>query len=283
MPDVLSRNRIEAKPGMQLPNGLFSVATIVSVTDPHDELGVNWRPLSCGVAGITGWCIPVGDDQLERYPELDNAKTFNTPDEKSSPPVVVYAGVECAAIGFPFEEAVARTRSILNVGEQAALERWTWGLLQDEATDVTSAVGDQSVVGRLSDLEAALATIYPGVGVVHVPIALASYMASHGLLKQDGTKLRTFSGHLVSIGSGYPITSPDNTDPSDGQAWMMISGPVTVRQGTVMDVPSERQSVRTSSNDRLVLTERTNVVQVECGAFAALVNKECCSSDAALS
>lgn len=278
-PEVIARNRIEAKPGIQLPHGLFSAATLISITDVHDELGVDWRPLSCGEANITGWCIPVGDDQLARYPELDDTKIFNTPEEKSTPPVTVYSGVECSVVGFPYDEAIARARSILNVGEQAALERWTWGLLQDEATDATSAGGDNSVVGRLSDLEAALAAIYPGVGVVHVPIALSAYMASHGLLRVDGNKLRTYSGHLVSIGAGYPITSPDNVVPGAGQAWMMISGPVTVRQGRIADVAPENQSVRTSRNDRLVLTERTNVVQVECGAFAAFVDK----SDAAIS
>lgn len=285
-PVIESRNRVEAKPGIMLPNGLLSAATLVPITDTHDEMGVDWQPLSCGEPGITGWCIPEGDAQLDRYPELDGAtvdKTFITPAYRSSPPVTVYAGVECSVVGFPYSEALDRARSILNVGEQAALERWTWGLLQDEATDVTEAVGDESVVGRLSDLEAALATIYPGIGVVHVPIVLASFMASNGLLWRDGAKLKTFSGHLVSIGAGYPITSPANANPPDGTAWMYISGPVTVRQGSVDPVPEDQAySVRITDNQRMAIAERTSVVQVECGAFAALADKECCSSDIGL-
>lgn len=281
-PSVASRNRVEAKPGITLPHGLLSAATLVSMSDPHDESGVDWLPLSCGIPGFAGWCIPEEDSQLARFDELGVDKVFNRPEYKTAPPVGVYAGVECSVFGFPYDEAVERARAILNVGEQAALERWTWGLMQDEATDVTSAIGDSSVVGRLSDLEAALAAVYAGVGVLHVPVALAAYMTAQGLLWRDGTKLRTWAGHLASIGAGYPISSPDGDPPASGTAWMMISGPVHVRQGDVQNVPPESQSVRTSSNDRLAMAERVSVVQVECGAFAALVDKQCCSSDAGI-
>lgn len=273
MPTTLGRKRVEAVPGKALPHGLLQAANLVPIEDVHVEMGVDWQPLACAVASTTGWCPPdPGDPERE--------KSFNRVADQSVEPVTVFAGVECAVPGWTFDEAVERARSILNVGEQAALEQWVWeNVLAGAATDVSAEVGDTSVTGRLAELEKALAGVYSGTGVVHVPVVLASFMQTMGLVVREGQKLRTVTGHAISIGAGYPATAPNGDDPPAGEAWMYISGPVTVRQGEARVAPDgDAAAINTSTNDRFVLAERTNVVQVECDVFAALVDKECCGA-----
>ena len=269
--DQLRRTRVEARPGTRLPYGLLSAAAVVPIGDRHELNGVDWQPLSCGVGLTTGWCVPDFDTDEER------TKEFTRPENLTAPAVTAYHAVECSVLGFPYDEAVARARAVLDVGEQAALEGWLWDEMTAAATDVSAGAGDGSVVGRLAELELALAGATGGVGVIHVPIVLASYLGASGAVERDGARLRTLAGHLVSIGAGYPGTSPAGDAPDPDEVWMMASGPVTVRQDEVQVVPaSERDSVALATNDRRVVAERTSVVQHECGSFAVLVAKSCC-------
>lgn len=271
MPNELLRSRVEAVEGNPLPHGLLALPTVTAIEDVHEELGLDWQPVSCGVASTTGWCPPDMDDP-------DREKVFNPVTNASTPPVTAYAGVDCSAVGWTFAEGIEKSLGILATGEQAAIEAWVWeNLIVLGAGNVSAAPGDASVVGRLGVLEDALAAVYGGVGVVHVPVVLSAYMMASGLLVQQGSRLRTITGHDVVIGAGYPSTTGGNTV-------MGISGPVTVRQGKIETIPkTTHQALVTDNNgaftnDRRVLAERTSVVLVECGTFITSVERTCCGS-----
>ena len=99
--------------------------------------------------------------------------------------------------------------------------------LQMAATQVTGVA--LNVVDALGALEGALAACYNGVGVIHVPQALAPVMAGLGLLLRDGMRYRTHNGNLVALGAGYPGTSPSGTAPTAlTNSWMYATGSIIV-------------------------------------------------------
>lgn len=94
MPSAGLRRYVEAVPGDPLPHGLLGGCTeIIDVTDPHELLGTEWRPLSCSEAHDTTWCPD--DESPGTVPE----KTFNRPGICSAAPITIYAGAECSTFG----------------------------------------------------------------------------------------------------------------------------------------------------------------------------------------
>src|SRR5690606_1912794 len=80
--------------------GLFSAATIVDTTTPHEQMGVQWSPLPC--------------DRPDYWPHdcptpPDATKTPTTqPPTQHALPITIYGSFECRLVGYSITEATAR-------------------------------------------------------------------------------------------------------------------------------------------------------------------------------
>ncbi|WP_030672455.1 hypothetical protein [Streptomyces sp. NRRL B-1347] len=275
MPSVGLRRYVEAVPGDPLPHGLLGGCTqIIDVTDPHELLGTEWRPLSCADAHTTTWC-PGGDES----PGLPAEKTFDRPGFCTAPPITVYAGAECSTIGWSYDEAVEHARETLRMGEQRALEEWLMSeVLCSIGDDLTPAAGAVSISQGVGALENWLGTEYGGRGVLHIPVGAGALLGCCNIVHLvDGTP-ETLAGNCVVLGAGYAVNvgPPDCTVAEPGETWLYATSPVRVRREAVAQVPdSDAQSVLTRTNDRLALAERTFVVEIACCRAAAIRVRIC--------
>lgn len=269
MPPSNIRQYVEAIPGTPLPHGLVSAATVVEATNPHEMLGVEWEPLTCGMAGTTDWCV---DGEGEGEGEGDGEKDFDQPGVETAGPVTVYYGTRCPPVGIGFEDARNRATAGLLLGEQKALESWFWTnvLSVRIEEDLTPPSGPIPIVPALGMLEQHLAENYAGVGVIHAPVGLGAWIPR---LRHEGARLTTKVGNRVVLGAGYGI-SVGAINYETNVAWLYASGPVILRrEPSPTTLPgNESESVNIVVNDRVILAERTWVPAVECTVQAIRVD-----------
>lgn len=282
--------RVEAIPGLPLPNGLLNAATIIEVTDPHELLGVSWPVLGCTEAHTWDWCPPddespgdisPGESPGESPGDVspgDGSKTFERAAWDDAEPITIYAGAECDPFSLPYAEAVERARTSLVMGEQRALEEWLMvHVLANKAVDITPESGPVAIPQSVGLLEGWLARNYGGLGVLHVPADLSAMLAQANQMLREGARIRSWLGNWLALGGGYAANvGPGGQVAPAGHAWLYASGPVVVRREVIDIVPdSPGAALNIRTNDNQVLAERTFVVQVACAA-AILVNISCC-------
>lgn len=272
MPSAGLRRYVEAVPGTPLPHGILSgCTTVIDVTDVHELLGTEWRPLSCADAHDTTWCP---DDQSTVPP-----KEFARPGICTGEPVTIYAGAECSAIGWSYAEALEHARETLRMGEQRALEEWFMRkFLCTEAEDLTPAAGPLSIAQGVGALESWLGTEYGGTGVIHVPAGAAALLGCCNIVHMDGGNPRTLLGNCLVLGAGYAanLGPPACAAPDAGEAWLYATSPIRVRREPPVPVPdSDSAAVDIQTNDRRVLVEAGFVVEVACCRAAAVRVRLC--------
>lgn len=249
--------------------GLESVADIQPISDPHMESGVEWLPYSCEAADIfCNSCSIPGD-----------RKVFHRPDGvKLAPPFAVYGSFECAPVGFSMEQARERARRNLEFGEWRSIEKQFWTDLSTDAdvVDLTPASGAVSIVLGLAVLEDYAGQNIGCMPTLHGPRGLVPTMSNASLFPTSlGDKvMRTYVGSQFAAGGGYTDIGPGGVPAAAGSAWMYVTGPVRIWQGTVFDVPegsAPASMIDRGKNDLLALAERVVLVGRECGAAAIQV------------
>lgn len=220
-------------------------------------------------------------------------------DLRLATPVIVYAMFQCSAVGLPDVEDLAGQALTRVEGWQLERSFWTGlagpagaqqpttfphlaanaGLtfatgpfpgqlatLQTAATVVTGAAsGDPAAA--LGALEQALADCYKGQGVIHVPIAALSTLASAALIDRRGARLETFAGNQVVAGGGYPGTSPAGAAPATGTSWLYATGRPFIYRGPPR-ASAVRDSLNRAENTVQMLAERAFLVGWDCCHFA---------------
>lgn len=274
------RRYVEAIPGTPLPHGILgaSCTTITDVTEDriHELNGVEWLALGCHP--VNDWPDPCEEESPgEESPGSPPQKEFNRPVTEHAAPITVYAGAECSALGWNYEEARAHAEASMALGEQQALEAAFWRTkLAMEAVDLTPADGPVSIAQGIAALEGCLAETYGGIGTLHVPAGAAALLGCCNILREDPEtgSLRTLAGNCAIIGAGYSAmnTGPGNIPAEPGTAWIYITGPLVIRRGPTDTIPDRAgASVNIRNNDRRVLVERTFVVGTTCTVCAVQV------------
>jgi hypothetical protein len=213
---------------------------------------------------------------------------------RGATPFTAYAKFDCSLAGM--DEALKIASDALAQSESWQVERAFWtGIADDTAVVfphlaanaevldaqsielqspasivVTGAAID--VATGLGLLEAALADCYNGVGVIHVPVKLLPTLQAHSLVVAQSGKLRTLNGNLVSVGGGYPGTSPSGAAPATGEAWMYATGAVFMYRSEVKIPADKISSVNRTTNTREMIAERTYVLGWDCCHHAVLVD-----------
>jgi hypothetical protein len=100
----------------------------------------------------------------------------------------------------------------------------------ETAATIVSGGALFNAVEALGALEGALANIYTGVGVIHIPQMALPTFDAWGLVDSSGPVMRTRNGNLVAIGAGYPGTSPAGVVPPQDQCWIYATGQIMARR-----------------------------------------------------
>lgn len=281
LPDVPAVGLRAAVPpinGDPSPYGLLGGCTeVVTVTDVHELNGTD----------LMSTCGPVGQWQdcgEQSVPPFVNpaSKPFTRPDNCTFEPVTLTSGITCSTFGISFEEGQERALEQLRLGEQRALEDFfmrRWLCVNAAGNDLTPAAGALSVPAGIGVLENWLAVNYGGQGVIHAPAGAAALLSHARVIDvpTDDAAPYTAMGNCVVLGAGYaanvgPVTPGPGCAPApSGEAWIYITPPVRVRRDErSLTITTERQSVRTTTNDRFALAETTMVVEVACCMTAAV-------------
>ncbi|PSK57982.1 hypothetical protein B0E38_01827 [Streptomyces sp. 111WW2] len=276
------RQVVEGIAGTPLPHGILgaSCTNILDVPDEriHELNGVEWLALGCCPA--RDWPDPCEDTSPgDESPGSPTEKEFCRPDTEHAAPITVYAGAECSAPGFSYDEARTQALASLTLGEQHAVEAgFMRNVLTATADDLTPPEGPLSVAQGVAVLEGCLAESYGGVGTLHVPAGAAALLGCCNVLREDPASgaLRTLAGNCAIIGAGYSYLNlgPGGLPADPGTAWLYITGPVVIRRGPVDVIPDRSRasaSVNIRNNDRRVLAERTYVVGTTCTVCAVNV------------
>lgn len=246
------RVRVPAPAYRTAPFGLFTVATVVDVTDPSERNGAEVTPDSYRRASTLVDGCTVATDRVKAFERPTEAVTAD--------PVTLYAGWECGPVGVGIGKAAALT-ALLN-GEERGLEHYlaTGSSDNSEAnvfpwSTVTVPYGagttEQATVAAFGAHETTVAGEYGGVGVVYMtPRALAVLSAAGAIIFQNGGWV-TLTGHKVTV-------NPYLADTSTALS-LMFTGAVTVRRSEVVQF-GEPVTLDRSDNTLWFVAERTVTV-----------------------
>lgn len=254
---------IEAPSVAPAPGGLYAVATVME-GDPHiGASGFQYLSENCGVAsGI--------DDPACLTAEARAEKTFGeTSVVASTDPFAVYKGVQCVDL---HDDDSGWAQRGLELTEHIAVEEAVMGQLLFGATDVTPTPGTAVPVRHgVALLEGIAAANYGGVPILHMARSTATIAFSERVLDHDSDfTITTMQGALVANGGGYELNlGPDGTPAPAGQAWMYVTGAVTVVRGPV--VTNRVLAAGEHLNLQQALAERLVAVSAECIKYAVLV------------
>lgn len=258
--------------------------------DSHWMNGVTFQDI-CGLAGTTfsPWC-PSGS--LAAPADKDgnvDVLTFG------ALPFWVMAEVDCSPVGYSQQEQRDRAMDALKRSEgyqvesvfatgqasnvansvyphlqaNSAVTQGTTPVvrLQCAATQVSGGAAFEIVEG-LGRLEAAMAACYTGQVTLHVPYVLGPRLISSALVKSDGAQLKTASGSIVALGSGYPGSAPDGTA-SATSAWIYATGPVFAYRGSAVTFKFSEMFDREANLLRTIV-ERPYLVGFACCCMYAV-------------
>lgn len=260
--------------------GLLSAASGPIDMDTHARGGgYRYVPVTCGEAHTYAVDCSGG---LVIHGEKDFDPDNTTVDTGS---FVVYASIECGALGYNSLEFRDKVERRLFTGEQGAAEYALWtgkaadgsplGIpnLVDNSTDV--AVPDDgdlaSVVSALEDWVYRVQG-YGNVAYIHAPASAAAWFGTNHLLWRDGNLAKTDFGSIIIFGGGYPGTGAEGDAPPLGGAYLYVTGQVTVwRSADVFTYPVEQTMDRTNNQHHLV-SEREYAIGFDCVAGRAVFN-----------
>lgn len=284
------------------PYGLLTAVDLRAGEDIHWQMGVNWEDV-CGGAGVTLDACVTSAPAVTGVGLIPAKVATTSRSGWGATPFTVYVEVDCSPVDF-YDRRDELVKYALNRYESFQVERTFWTGLAPERNSsgglvngvlphlASNAVVTETVLGHtitlqqsavvptgaalnvvnaLGALEQQLATCLNGQGVIHVPQALAPDMAL--LVNKVGNRLMTPNGNIVSIGAGYPGTSPAGAAPAAGTAWMYATGPVFAYRGEASARMYDGAApVARDVNTVKAIIERTYLFGFGCCLAAQLVN-----------
>ncbi|MFJ3856120.1 hypothetical protein ACIPRL_07835 [Streptomyces sp. NPDC090085] len=190
-------------------------------------------------------------------------------------PFPVFASVECGPGGEFMAQAQGIARARLEAGEQCAVEKHVWGVLQAEGgRSIGTPDLARPLLHALGEMDAWLARERGGVGVIHVPAELVGFLSGPSPLVWDAARgrVRTRLGSSVVFGACYDMRQrPDGKDAKPGEATVFVSGPLVVRRSPVQSY----DGLDRVTNDAAGVAERVYAVAVDCPAAWMTVKVSC--------
>lgn len=258
---------IEAPAVATAAGGLYAVANVMEGDPKIGASGFHYITENCGVASSL-------DDPTCLTAAQRAEKTFDETDiVASTDPFAVYKGVQCVDMT---EDDSGWAQRGLELTEGIAVEQQVMAELLAGATDVTPTPGTAvSVRHGIALLEGVAAANYGGVPVLHMARSTATIgLAEEALHFTLDHTILTKQGALVANGGGYEGNlSPAGVAAPAGEAWIYITGAVTVVRGPVITnrvIPGTGEDGG-HLNLQMALAERLVAVSAECIKYAVLV------------
>jgi hypothetical protein len=248
---MATRYAIDAPVREGVRGGLLSVARVIDA--PKEALYL-------GVKHIEGDASPPGP-----VPGVGVDKDFDVfEDDIESEPFTLYKGVEYSMLLGGTSDVAAVFSAGESYGVEKALQA---GPLNALATDLTPTAGTPvtNIKYAIGVLEQYAADTYAGLPLLHGNRLAVSLMSDFITDDAGNWKLHTMQGTPIANGGGYGPEGPDTA--GAGEAWLYISGAVTILRGPLDVYPASNLK----GNRALALAERTYVPVVDSFAAAILV------------
>ncbi len=231
------------------------VATLDSATITYTDTGIAGTAATVPSSSTAGNIPPA-------------AKTFDKQTLLTGTPFGLYRGVEGALL-VDREVSLSEARSAYDAGESYGVERGLQtGLLSSLAVDITPTPGTPVTNARqaLGLLEQYAADNYSGLPIISGNRMAVGYLPE--LVVSDDFLLHTVHGTPVVSAAGYSTDGPGAAVSTAGQAWLYISGKITIWKG-----PGGAYEANDLDGNRVYgLAEATYVPTIECFAAAILVS-----------
>lgn len=223
------------EPGVpeQPKRGLFEVAEVIDVPDPHLMLGIEYMTNRCTAGSVwLDMCRSTG------------SKTFKGLTLVKGAGFTVYDALECE-IGESQEQLGTRIAESLQVKAEAVAEAQLQKLLTAAAATASTSLADSVGV-----LEKFLADGYAGLGLLHMDRYTAVRAGSQSLI--DFGTGATITGTPVVMGRGYTRGASKFFAAASGRVVVLRSRPITSTAPIHATGPGR------------VLVEQQMVIAVEC-------------------
>jgi hypothetical protein len=284
---------VEPPPGGAARFGLLEAASVVTATDGHALLGVDYTPV-CGKAHLTvGACVPMPVEAGEGGDIIIPKTVDDGVTEVAGDLFAVYHLFSCRPVGIDIQ---ARARASFELAEGMAVEEWFAAYITAHtlATDLTPAAGAVTPQDGLATLEAWAGANYGGAPVFHGDRGLASLLASTSQVTVVGGRLQTALGGAFAAGGGYlgNLGDPDGQSQTpDDEGWLYVTGPVGFWRSDILtdagaDILQNHQAIigatnppghaGTVTNESRVLVERAYVGATSCIVGAIRVIRSAC-------
>lgn len=208
---------VDAPALVPYPFGLFAAVPARPLPDPHAEVGVWWRSVACGQAGVTyGPCTVDAPEPVDPLDPnvvcgITNGRAFS-----------VYAYSDESVGGAPLEQKYAAANAALLAGEQYAVEQTLWAQLL-AATAETGVAGSYNEAVAMA--EGLIADNYGGSPVLHMSRYTATM--AHDVIVRNGSRLTSLLDSPVVAGGGYGPSPAVTGEP----VTVIATGAVVVLRG----------------------------------------------------
>lgn len=238
-------------PPAPLPYGLLSVADVVTGGDPHRMMGLG---ADASVACLVPEAVPGWPCTADTPQDKESVNAFATVDGE---PFGVYVLNSCLSVG-RMSDAAERAAQALNLGDGRAAEQGVLAVLK-AASEMVGSGGNIGEV--LAQAEAIAGTRYAGQPILHMDREVATWAIDRGLLRPDGSVLRTRLGTPVAAGAGY-------YEPGSSSRSIFVTGAVRLYRSDTFTSPA---IIDPATNVFSALAERLYVPVIDCMVLQLLV------------
>ncbi|WP_435111312.1 hypothetical protein [Nocardiopsis synnemataformans] len=269
----------DAIPRLQVPSpdataqadpryGLLSAATLVEDMDPHAFHGVEYEAVCDPKVRLYEVHMDCPNPDQAAIKVGDRSRVTMTAD-----PFAVYAVEQCLDARSSQQMQDDLRRRLLR-GERHVMEAAVYHGLAGAAPSLRHSSTVVLNGGTAVDVPLAVGALEHRIalagrtGTIHAPRYMAAVMDDRRLLHRQGPTLRTQLGTSVAFGSGYTGQPPAGVA-DDGNTWLYVTGPVTVRRSGVLEPARlDGGGFDMRTNTPFVLAERVYVVDWPCGVAA---------------
>lgn len=262
--------------------GLFAAASFPDPPDAPWECGIQYESETC--AKPRGWHADCDVPREDKVADL----AFPLVEGR---PFQVILGVQCPLVGYTLNEFERRVRQAFVLCEQRAVEE-IFMTSSEENNGLAGTVEEPSecfvppgattaaplsVAAGVAAIEKYMRSEYCGTPVLHAPVDVATFAATHNLVIGNVGRQTTPLGSRWAFGGGYAANvGPDGVAAPEGVAWLYGTGAVNIWRSEAWTNPDKLEyAFNTRTNDSLVFVERTYVITTECACIAVPVELSC--------
>lgn len=281
--------------------GLFAAADVRRQDGDRWQAGVSVDLYTCDDIQVIQTCNTVPDHK-------DATSGIHT---EIADPFTLVSGYKCSPIGRSWERAWTIAGDKLARAAERSVERAFWTGVDSNGDpiagmnmasvlvdDITPGTGAVSIVDGIAMLESAGGDKISCSPLIHVTRGVATYAAHLGLLAPDEvlengdkTMMLAGTGTGLVVGGGYTAAGPNNInvdgpidfDVAAGEAWMFMTGSISIDHGDVWYTPEEgnkQAAIDRTLNDVIVFAEQTYAITFDDCYVAGIKVKlqSCCAS-----